>query len=94
MLLDFYLILCVVILFFNGCKVSFSERRYSSFIRNHKISSPCFLNHTMLLQSPDRLSDGFRAAPSLFRKVYIRGQLGSQRILSTQNTKENLRKLQ
>ena len=90
MLLDLYFLLCVVILFLNGCKVLLPECNYGSFIRGYEISPPRLFNHSLLLQFPDCFSDSFRAAPSLFCKVYVRRQFCAQRILSTQNTKENL----
>src|SRR5699024_2452120 len=82
--------LCIVILFLNGCKVLLPECNYGSFIRGYEISPPRLFNHSLLLQFPDCFSDSFRAAPSLFCKVYVRRQFCAQRILSTQNTKENL----
>ena len=72
MFLGSYFCLCVLILILHIGKVSFSKRCYSFLIRSYKITLTRLFNHSLLLQFPDCFSDCFRAAPSLFCKVYVR----------------------
>lgn len=62
----------------NICKKTLAKRQNGSDIRRYKMPIPCLFNHAILLQFPERLSDRFRAAPSLLLQYIWTRKPGSQ----------------